>query len=106
MLVCGTGSVFARREKKPNLEVLLAPGAGAGSVLERRVSRSFWLSGVGPRLRALDVEGILEVGTGEGLRDEGLDGIPIRAFAADIDPNFESVELVRLCVVGKLFMLL
>lgn len=97
-----------RLEKKPNLEVLLGLGAdtGAGSVLERRVSRSFWLSGVAPRLGALDVGGMLGVRTGEGLRKEGLEGAAIRDVAAEMDPNFESVELVRLCIVGKLFILL
>lgn len=95
-----------RREKKPNLFPGLGAGAGAGSVLERRVSRSFWLSGVVPRFRALEVEGMLDVGTGEGLRDAVLTGTAIRLFAIESEPNLESVELVRLWWLGKLAMLL
>lgn len=95
-----------RREKIPNLLLGLGAGAGAGRVLERRASRSLWLSGVIPRLSALDVVGMLDVGTGEGLREDGLIGTAIRDFAADNDANFESVELVRLWWAGKLAMLL
>lgn len=84
-----------RREKKPNLLLGLGAGTGAGSVLERFVSR-FWLSGVTPRFRAMDVEGMLEVGTGEGLREEALTATAIRGLATERDPNFDSVELVRL----------
>ena len=41
LLACGAGSVFVRREKKQNLLLELETRAGAGSVLERRVLRSF-----------------------------------------------------------------
>lgn len=106
LLACGAGSVFVRREKKPNLLPGLGAGAGAGSVLDRRVSRSFWLSKLMPCLSALDVDGMLDVGTGEGFRDDVLTGTAIRVFAIAREPNLESVELVRLWWFGKPAMLL
>lgn len=95
LLACGAGSVLVRREKMPNRLLGLGAGAGAGNVLERRVSLCFWTSGVVPRLSALDVVGILVVGKGEGLRD-GLTGTAIRDLGADREANLDSVELVRL----------
>lgn len=96
LLGCGAGSVFVRREKIPNLLPGLGAGAGVGSVLERRASLCFCPSGVAPRLNVLDVVGMLDVGTGEGLREDGLTGTAIRDLAAERDANLDSVELVRL----------
>lgn len=80
----------------PNRLPGLGAGAGAGSVLARCVSLCFGPSGVTPRFSALDECGILDVGTGEGLRDDGLIGTAIRDRATDRDANLDSAELVRL----------
>ena len=39
---------------------------------------------------------MLDVGAGEGLREETFVATAIRDRAAESDPNFESVKLVRL----------
>lgn len=107
-LTVGTvGSVLVRRPKKPNLGVFpgLGAGAGAGSVLDRRVSRSPWLSGVFPRVGTRDngrAPGVALMGA----REDRLVGAPGRTFVVDPNPSLASIELVRLCEVGKLVMLL
>jgi hypothetical protein len=104
----GVGSVFIRRPKKPNLGALLGLGAGAGvgSVLDLRPSRSLWASGVGPREGPYNACGIPDDGPGDGMRECAFTGTPILDLAAGPDTTFDSVELVRLCVGGNAIMLL
>lgn len=112
-MAVSVGSVFVRRVKKPNLEVFegLGAGAGRGTVLVRRLSRSFWMSGVAPRVGLRVTGGNAVDGLGEGRREDGLNGRPDlllvdAAAAAAVAPNFESVELVRLWGAGKFIILL
>jgi hypothetical protein len=103
------GSVLERLEKKPNRDVLLGLGAGAGvgSVEDRCFSGC--RSGVGPRVGRREVGAKLEVtlGLGDGLREDCLGDMipnPVLLFVAML--AVEPVDVVRWCENGKLFMLL
>lgn len=106
----GAGSVLVRREKKPNLDVLLVVGGGAGlgSVFERGLSALVCTSGVGPRVGAREagVNPDVRLGLGDGLREDGFAEIPNLALPPGITPVLDSVDVVRLCDDGKLLMLL
>jgi hypothetical protein len=106
--VAGVGSVFVRRVKKPNLEVLLGLGAGAGActALDLRVFRSFWTSGVGPRVGTRVVGGNADDGFGDGSRETGFVGTVIFDLTTGDGAFLDSVDPVRLCELGKCIILL
>jgi hypothetical protein len=67
-----------------------------------------FISGVSPRFgtRETGANPDARVGLGDGLREDGLEGMPKRDFPVTAIPAVELAEGVRLCDDGKLLILL
>lgn len=92
------GSVFVRRVKNPNLEVLLGLGAvvGAGPLLVLLVFRSSCKSGVGPRDTDRAGGGNAEDGFGDGSLEGCFAGVVVLDLNVDAMAILDSDDVLRL----------